>query len=272
MAVISYRLLRFTSNPMGGTDDRIRYFQSFADLTYEDFQVRAADSSLSANEKIGFPREYRDGLTEVILSDIAAAIPAVNEAGALVLDIGCGCGDLAKTLINLATRNQLMLLMCDSEEMLNALPQPDTYQRVTGRFPDECSGQLGRYEGALDGIIVYSVLQYVVGGSSLIGFLTSCTRLLKPGGRCLLGDIPNQSMRNRFFASEAGIKSHQEFVADDELPMIPQFTPLDGTIDDSIVLFILQYVRSIGCHAYVVPQDVRLPASNRREDIIIARP
>lgn len=88
----------------------------------------------------------------------------------------------------------------------------------------------------------------------------------------LIGDIPNISMRKRFFAGESGIRHHQEFTNTKEIPSV-SFNSIEvNQIDDSIVIAILFRARAAGFHAYVLPQGGGLPMANRREDILVIRP
>jgi hypothetical protein len=107
---------------------------------------------------------------------------------------------------------------------------------------------------------------------NLFHFLDTCLALLANGGELLLGDVPNQTMRKRFFSSPAGVATHQRHSGSDELPAV-RFNQLEpGQVDDSVVLSLLARARAQGFHAWVVPQAVDLPMANRREDILIRRP
>jgi hypothetical protein len=126
--------------------------------------------------------------------------------------------------------------------------------------------------GKVDVIIAYSVIQYVFAEGNLWDFIDKSLSLLKDGGEILLGDVPNGTMRKRFFASNAGIACHKDYTGRDEMPNV-QFNTLEaGVMDDSVVLSILARVRSQGFHGWVIPQASNLPMSNRREDILIRKP
>jgi hypothetical protein len=79
-------------------------------------------------------------------------------------------------------------------------------------------------------------------------------------------------MRKRFFSSDAGIKSHQEYIGRDERPEILFNQIESGQMDDAVVFSILARARSQGFNAWVVPQSPTLPMANRREDILICKP
>jgi hypothetical protein len=129
-----------------------------------------------------------------------------------------------------------------------------------------------KFTGRIDVIIAYSVIQYVFTEGNLWNFLDRCLALLSEGGEILFGDVPNISMRKRFFSSQAGAVSHRNFTGKNERPEVV-FNNLEiGQMDDSVVLAILARARSQGFHAWVVPQALSLPMANRREDILIRKP
>lgn len=252
---------------MSGQEDLSR----FAKLGFEDFRRLASDPSLSAYEKIGFPDSYRAGHEPEIFADIVAKLPALSREGSTVLDIGPGCSDVPRMLIDHVARLHQHLYLVDSAEMLAQLPEVEDVVKVPAFYP-ECPELLKRLDAKVDAVIVYSVLHYIVVDTSLFRFLDATLGLLAPGGSILLGDVPNISMRKRFFASDTGRRFHREFTGQDEDPTIRHLTIEHDQIDDSVVFAILQRARAAGFHAYVLPQPPHLPLANRREDILIVRP
>ncbi len=89
--------------------------------------------------------------------------------------------------------------MVDSKEMLYLLPDEDHITNISGAFPDETSDLLANYKGYFNLINSYSVLPVIFGYSCIFKFIDSTVSLLKSGGRLLLVDIGNISMRKRFF-------------------------------------------------------------------------
>ncbi|MDB5797073.1 MAG: hypothetical protein JWP36_975 [Paucimonas sp.] len=241
-------------------------------ISFEDFRRLAIDPSLSEYERIGFPDDFRSGRDDEIFADIRYKLPALEETGRTILDIGPGCSRLPRILIDLCEENSHRLLMIDSEEMLEQLPERPFLTKVTGMFPD-CPELLATLKGRTDLILCYSVLQCIMADMSVFRFLDLSLSLLAPGGRMLIGDVPNASKRRRFFASETGIRFHQAYTGTDDLPDVA-FNRLGdtGAIDDAVVSAVLQRARLAGFDAYVMPQGPGLPMSNRREDILIVRP
>jgi 2-polyprenyl-3-methyl-5-hydroxy-6-metoxy-1,4-benzoquinol methylase len=255
----------------GRTVSRKEDLERFAKLGFEDFRRLAADQSLSLYEKIGFPDSYRAGKEPLIFADILHKLPSLQGSGAVVLDVGPGCSEVPRLLMEHCRRLGQELHLVDSAEMLDQLEDLEGVHKTAAFYP-ECPELLERLSGRTDAIIVYSVLHYVFVDTNPWTFLDRSMALLAPGGMMLLGDIPNVSMRRRFFASEAGKRFHRRFTGRDEDPVV-EFNRLEpGQIDDSVVFAVLQRARAAGFHAYVLPQPAHLPLANRREDILIVRP
>jgi hypothetical protein len=244
-------------------------YSKFANLTFDDFRRMALDSSLSVNEKVGFPDSYREGKEEAIFEDIRSKLSNLNGTGKNVLDIGPGCSRLPLMLIELCRLNSHSLVFIDSEEMLSQLPDFPNVRKIAGYYP-RCAGFSEEFKGRIDVILTYSVLHYIFAESNLWDFLDQSLALLTHGGEMLIGDIPNASQRKRFFSSPDGVKFHQEFTGTQSLPDINSMEP--GQIDDDVIFSLLKHTRQQGFDSYVLPQPHNLPMANRREDILIRKP
>ena len=243
----------------------------FQDIGYEAFRELARDPSLSKYEKIGFPDSYREGFEEAIFADIRAKLPRLDERERLVVDIGPGCSDLPHMIVALCREQGHTLVLLDSPEMLAGLPDGPGIRKQAGFFPTNAA-DLADLEGAVDALICYSVFHYLFKESDVFAFLDTSLALLAHGGAMLIGDIPNQSKRKRFFASPAGIAFHKAFMKTDEPPRVDFNTLEPGTIDDAVLFAMVQRARSAGFDAYLVPQSPGCPMANRREDLLIMRP
>jgi hypothetical protein len=252
---------------MSGANDPNR----FATLTFEDFRDLAKDRSLSMYERIGFPDSYRAGFEPAIFRDVLTKLPALHRQGQTIVDIGPGSSELPALLIHQCKVRQHQLVLVDSNEMLAHLPDDAGYQKVPGLFP-KCMPSLAPFVGRTDAILCYSVLQYAYVDTNLFDFVDHALSLLAPEGRCLLGDVPNITMRKRFFASETGVRQHQAYTCSDDRPEVRFNTMEQGHIDDAVVLGLVQRARSAGFHAYIIPQSLDLPMANRREDLLFVRP
>jgi len=247
-------------------------FRRFEDLDYDDFRRLATEEGLSASERIGFPESYRAGKTEAILADIGRKLPAFGKAGRTLLDIGVGCGELGQAIVALARESNQDVILVDAPEVLARLDPHEKCHLIPGRFPDEVSSDLAQWQGTIDAVLVYSVFHYVFEAGQVLPFLDACLDLIAPGGSLLIGDIPNLSKRRRFFASEAGVRFHQEFMQTTERPVVDLTAPTDGHIDDALLMRLMAHARARHFDAYLVPQSAELPMANRREDLLVSRP
>ena len=238
-------------------------YNRFKTLTFERFQQLARDASLSPYEKIGFPNSYREGKETDIVRDIQQKLRNLHEPNQVILDIGPGCSDVPRMIIDSCLSQGSTLLLVDSAEMLNLLPDAPGIIKVPGRFPDDCMALIDQYRGRVNALLTYSVCHYVFHESNVFHFLDSCLHMLAVGGEILIGDIPNISKRKRFFGSPTGIRHHQQFTGTQEIPAVV-FNQLErGEIDDSVILSLLLRARTAGFDAYVVPQAQGLPMENR---------
>lgn len=243
------------------------------ELTFDDFKNRANNSKFSKWEKIGFPDSYRRDTEHLIFNDIVDKLQLAQQDVRKVLDIGCGCSNLVEYFIEFSKVNNKALFLIDSNEMIANIdpakiegnPNVDL---LPGYFPDiDVTTNQGFQD--FDAIIVYSVLQYPFLEQSIYKFIHKCIDLLTPGGRLLIGDIPNVSARERFLNSKEGsiFKSNKPTITTDM-----HFDHENAErIDDAIVFSILQRYRNFGCETYLLPQPKNLPFANRREDILIVK-
>ncbi len=246
-------------------------YQRFAHLGYEDFRQMAENPELSQYEKIGFPDSYRKGREADIFADIRHKLTNIESNSRTILDIGPGCSELPRLLIDHCRSHNHQLLLVDSAEMLCHLPDEAFVRKIPAYYP-ACPELFTEYNGRIDALIIYSVFHYIFTESNIWRFIDHSLELLAPGGQMLIGDVPNISKRKRFFASAAGIAFHRAFTGKDDTPEVCFNLVEHDQIDDAVVIAILQRVRAAGCDAYVLPQAPELPMANRREDILIIRP
>jgi len=246
-------------------------YSEYGNLDFEGFRVRAKNGQLSRHEKVGFPDHYREGKEQAIFEDVLAKLPQLQGTGKVVLEIGPGCSLLPVLLAELCERQKHTLIFIDSPEMLALLPTKEHVKKIPGRYPD-LPDFVDQYRQSIDAIIAYSVIQYVFAEGNLWSFLDRSLTLLREGGQILLGDIPNVSMRKRFFSSSVGIAHHMKFAATDHPPEISFNTLEPGKIDDGVLLGLLARARAGGFNAWILPQSPGLPMANRREDLLIQRP
>lgn len=237
------------------------------ELTFEDFKKMAKQKNLSLPEKIGFPVSYREGYYDAILNDIFTKLPFNQENKKIILDIGCGCDILTHKMIEVCKKQKHVLLLNDSKEMLDNLPQDNYPQKIAGKFPLK-HPTLNKYKGKIDYILCYSVLFYVFANDNIYQFIHEAVDLLKPKGKMLIGDLPNFDKRNRFLSSKEGKK----FLSNTKkLKGVTAHDNLNQKMDDTVIFSIMMRFRKFGCETYLLPQNDNLPMSNRREDILIVK-
>lgn len=243
-------------------------------LTFDDFKKSASDKSLSMYEKIGFPDSYRKGYEKKIFDEILKKLFLLRATNKKVLDIGPGCTNLPNYIIKFCKKNKHHLFLLDCQEMLNHFQDEPFITKISGSFPNSISDPffLKKVAGKIDIIICYSVFHYIFNSIPCHHFIDQSLSLLSPGGQMLIGDIPNVSLRKRFFKSEAGIAYHRKFMNTDKDPDIIFNTIEFNKIDDSVIFYIIDRARAQGYNAFIVPQGQNLPMANRREDILIFRP
>jgi hypothetical protein len=246
-------------------------YKQYQGLTFDAFRKLAQDDNLSRHEKVGFPDEYREGSEAAIFADVTSKLGNLLEREKTVIEIGPGCSELPVMLMDLCASHGHHLILIDSEEMLGLIPDRSSVEKIPGFYPN-MPELFKRFAGQVDAILVYSVVQYIFAEANLWAFLDRSLTLLAPGGRMLLGDIPNTSKRKRFFASDTGIAFHKRFMSTNEPPVV-EFNQVEHEqMDDAVVMSILQRARLQGFDAYVLPQAENLPMANRREDVLIVRP
>jgi hypothetical protein len=247
-------------------------FYTLTNPEFEAFKSRATDPSLSIYEKIGFPDNIRIGYEQHIFNDIIGKLQFdTNGENQVFLDIGPGCSELPLMIQELCAKSSCDVLLVDSKEMLDLLPDGEGITKFPGAFPGDVPELLSKYSSGVDYINVYSLLQCVFFNACIFKFIDSALSLLKPGGKMLIGDIPNISLRKRFLTSQTGIDFHKNYMNTDEEPVVKGFQHEPAYIDDGVLLGLMQRYRGYGFNTYILPQPPQLPMSNRREDLLICK-
>lgn len=277
LETIRYYLLKYGDDEEQNTQHNVDLKTSqsidFAnvDLNYEAFRDLAQNKHLSQNERIGFPDNYRQGFVEHIVTDITQKLNLEDKPNSSFLDIGCGAGDLTSALLNICSSQDIKAVLVDSPEMLQHISETPIHSQVPGKFPDNFTAVIGEAKGGYHSILCYSVLHYIIIDHSIFDFIDAICLSLAQGGSALIGDIPNQSKRNRFFSQETGINYHKKFMQTNEPPIVEHYNIDRNTIDESVLDALIDRARANGCHGYLVPQLSTLPMHNRRDDLLIQK-
>lgn len=210
-----------------------------------------------------------------IVDDIVGKLRLRRDAR--LLEIGCGTGLLLRPL-------SLLVAEAAGIDHASFIPNfsfpglPDNLTFIAGRFPDV------RPPGQFHHILAYSVLHYLDGPEHARAFIAACLDLLAPGGRLLLGDLPNADSHRRFSNSSEGRKITEEYVSarSHDREISPEAyaawaeiernaTTPPAYINDAFLLNEMNSLRERGYEAYLVPQPCALPFSQTREDLLVLR-
>jgi len=200
-----------------------------------------------------------------------------------ILSIGIGCGELSRLWLEKSVALNLDMTFVDFPLVLNRIKEDNNknilkkVDFIEGIFPNQTAVELKNR--LFDRIEAYSVIHYSDNPYEFINFATS---LLKPGGKLLIGDIPNLSKKGRFLSSKFGnnfdlkftnnisvnrmeYKDHQTFVKNALQNGSPELT-------DSFVLKVVKALRNKGFNVFILNQHSKLPFFYTREDILIEAP
>jgi 2-polyprenyl-3-methyl-5-hydroxy-6-metoxy-1,4-benzoquinol methylase len=211
-----------------------------------------------------------------IVADVAAKLDLQPEDR--LLEIGCGIGMLLVPLSFLVEQATGI----DHRSCVQRLQRSfcgENLRLVAGNFLDAKVRVQERGALGFDKILCYSVLHYLSDEDEVFAVLDRALGLLEPGGRVLLGDLPNESLKERFLSSPAGrafTKSWKKAQAKERAENGPELgLPEDPRLvhfDDALVLKICADCRRRGFDAYILPQQGDLPFGHTREDLLIVRP
>jgi 2-polyprenyl-3-methyl-5-hydroxy-6-metoxy-1,4-benzoquinol methylase len=203
-----------------------------------------------------------------ILADVIRKL-AIDPRDSL-LEIGCGAGNLLIPL-SFVTADVVGIDHPNVVAYARRASSGAGIRWLEGRFPDVMPSE------RFDCILMYSVIHYVPSFPELLPFITAAAGLLKPGGRLLVGDIPNSDRKRRFLESDAGQVFEREWQSARRESPASQSHVFDdatgiGALVDSQILEIVAHARAAGFHAYILPQPRDLPFGHTREDVLIVRP
>ena len=186
-----------------------------------------------------------------------------------LFEIGCATGNLLLPLSHLC---QSALGM--DNEAATALLSRAARQNVTvmsGLFPRNTP------RGQFDCVLAYSVIHCLSSLKQAELFVMAALDLLAPGGRMLIGDVPNTDLKHRFLASEAGAafdkkwRASVDARADDSHISIFRGVEMIGGFSDAQLLGLVATIRSRSYNTYILPQPGELPFGHTREDILVVR-
>lgn len=238
-------------------------------VSFENFGIRAEnldDHTLVAGRCLS-QRESE----KRILPDILRKLDI--QPGDDCLDIGCGTGNLLIPLSFLAGT-------------VTGIDHPQCIEKLRQRFADRGNIRLlaGNFlESTIperfSKVVAYSVLHYLKNRQEVFDFMVKAVELAAPGGKILLGDIPNESRKVRFLQTQQGQAFDAEWRRQEKIMVQGKSVAIELAhdadlvrFDDELILAMIRSAREQGCHAYVLPQPTDLPFGHSREDILIENP
>jgi cyclopropane fatty-acyl-phospholipid synthase-like methyltransferase len=131
------------------------------------------------------------------------------------------------------------------------------------------------YNNKYDKIVAYSVVSCLSNISEFHQFVKKAIRLLNPGGRLLIGDIPNVSKKNRFKKSPFFTKIDSIWNKKKKIDKNSPFKDLSVDnrllkLDDLKLIKIIKKYNSKNTEMYYLNQD-NLYLSNTRIDLLVKK-
>ena len=234
--------------------------------------ARRAEAPLSFTSRSGRYRCQQDGEKRAVL-DIATKLALVPTDD--LLDIGCGAGNLTIPLSFLVRST-------------TGIDHPRIVEVLRRRLTDEALTLIGgsfletEIPGRYQKILTYGVVSCLRDADEVVRFIEKAAGLLAPGGRLLVGDIPNVDKKRRFAESPEGRRFQVEWdalMADPENVREAEWArehladaPATAQFDDELVLAIMKRFRGDGLDVHCLPQPADLAFGYTREDLLIQRP
>lgn len=214
---------------------------------------------------------FQSSAEKMALSDIIHKLQL--EPTDTFLDIGCGPGTFLIPISFMVKEAHGI----DHPGLLHRLKSRYSGQNLhlyDGPFPD-CKPPVG-----VSKILIYNVLHALPSLDFARSFLLKALDLLLPGGRALVGDLPNSDLKRRFLGSDRGKALHeiwrQQRPSDEEANalFIGNFSDVEtvGAFSEVFLLDIVKEIRELGFGAYLLPQPNSLPFGETREDLLIIKP
>ncbi|OGG61465.1 hypothetical protein A3I46_00770 [Candidatus Kaiserbacteria bacterium RIFCSPLOWO2_02_FULL_54_13] len=190
-----------------------------------------------------------------------------------LLEIGCGAGNL-------------LIPLSFFVHSVTGIDHPNLLAQIKSRVPRDndimtlVPGEFPRVEvpGTFSRVLIYSVIQYLRDEEAVLTFIRTAAALLRPGGKMLIGDIPNKDIKDRFLATERGKAFSAEWKERVEQekkknPHIHQPMPAASlvTVDDALVEKIVAMLEGTHLRATRVRQPETLSFGYTREDIIVEK-
>lgn len=227
--------------------------------TFENYGLRSStlDSATEASGRYSSQQESE----RLVARDVAEKLDL--RPSDELLEIGCGPGQILIPLSFFVSR----AVGVDHPQVIATVRE-----RFRGENVELRSGNFIDLDmnGLFDKILIYSVVQCLESCEEALAFILKAAALLRPGGRMLVGDLPNINLKKRFLSTNFGDKFARDFMQK-SAPARVDGTSQDAElvhVDDDLVLRILELGRRQGFETHLLAQSDSLPFGHTREDIV----
>jgi cyclopropane fatty-acyl-phospholipid synthase-like methyltransferase len=236
-------------------------------ITFENYSHIASLPDVNNTEAAG-RLVFQQEAERKILPDILVKLDL--KATDTLLEIGCGPGNLLVPLSGFCAKAAGIDNQGAITRLKNRFAKDAQISCIPGNFLD-----MNLPATHFDKILIYSVLHYLSNRDEAINFIERALSILRPGGRMLLGDVPNISKKSRFVNSKTGQKVAKNWV--EQMKEAGGYHPLEKiesdsqliTFDDALVLDLMAFIRGKGFETFLLPQPIDLPFGGTREDILV---
>lgn len=183
-----------------------------------------------------------------------------------LLEIGCGTGNILLPLFSLV-------------QAATGIDHPAIIKRMGQRHnEDEIKGIPGNFldlkiDSLFDKILIYSVLHNLSDEREVTSFIDKALGLLKPGGKMLVGDIPNQDLKERFLSSPEGKKFIEQWQIKMQSVPAPDLDIADDpqtvAFDDAFMRRLIADIEGEKFNCTILGQPSDLPFGHTRHDLLI---
>ena len=239
---------------------------------FENYGARAVAEGLSYTSISGRYKIQEEGVKRAVI-DIVKKLELTPTDD--LLDIGCGAGNITIPLSFLVRSTTCI----DHEKVLELLQKrlpKDGLTLMAGSFFDVAVSR------TFSKVLSYGVVLCLPSQKEVIAFVDKAASLVAPGGRLLIGDLPNADKKNRFSKSQAGkdFSAQWEKLMENpdnqrELSWTKENLKAGGEtafFDDNFVCELMLRYRQQGFESYILSQPSNLAFGNTREDLLLVRP
>jgi ubiquinone/menaquinone biosynthesis C-methylase UbiE len=239
-----------------------------SDKSFENY-TQVAKKEAASNLEVAGRYAFQALAEKRILADVTKKLGLTG--GDKLLEIGCGPGNLLVPLSYWVGQASGIDNKIALDRLRSRGVDASRIHLIEGNFLEVAIEGL-----SFNKILIYSVIQYVDSIETAINFITRAMSLLEPGGRLLLGDLPNTDKKARWAQSEmgkvAGQQWHRQMATVNDHPLAD--LPADNSlvsINDSFAFQIMAHGRNLGAETYLLSQSSDLPFGNTREDILFIK-